>query len=102
MKKKLTLRMEKDMIERAKAYAKERGLSVSKLVENYFAALTAPRPEDDRDEDGREQLSPITRSLVGCLRGPETERFTGHPDEEGHVDADVRKEYYRYLEEKHR
>ena len=37
MKKKLTLRMEQDVIERAKEYAAERGASVSKLVENYFA-----------------------------------------------------------------
>lgn len=85
MQKKLTLRMEQDVIERAKAYAKERGVSVSKLVENYFAALTASEPGKDRDEDWREQLSPVTRSLVGCLKGAD-------------VDED---DYYRYLEEKY-
>jgi len=85
MKKKLTLRMEKDIIERAKAYAAERGESVSKLVENYFAALTALEREEERDTDWREQLPPITRSLVGCLRGSEV-------DEE---------DYHRYLEEKY-
>lgn len=85
MKKKLTLRMEEDVIERAKQYAKERGTSVSKLVANYFAALTAPESDEDRDEDWREELLPITRSLVGCLKGTD-------------VDED---DYYRYLEEKY-
>lgn len=102
MKKKLTLRMDADVIERAKAYAAERGESVSKLVENYFAALTTSEREEERDDDWREQLPPITRSLVGCLKSPEVERFTGHPNEAGRVDADLKGEYYRYLEEKHR
>ena len=100
MQKKLTLRMEKDVIERAKAYAKERGTSVSKLVEKYFVAWISPQP--DEDKDGRSQQAPITHSLVGYLKDADTERFAGHPDEEGRVDADVKEEYHRYLEEKHR
>jgi len=98
MKKKLTLRMDADVIERAKAYAAERGESVSKLVENYFAALTASEQANGEDEP----LPPITHRLAGCLKNTDAERFTGHPDEEGRVDADLKKEYYRHLEEKHR
>lgn len=83
MKKKLTLRMEQDVIERAKAYAEQRGTSVSKLVENYFAALTASE-SGNGEEDGR--LPPITRRLASRPPAPE-------------IDED---DYYRYLEEKHR
>lgn len=91
--------MDADVIERAKAYAAERGTSDSKLVENYFAALTAPEQPNGEEP---EPLPPITRRLAGCLKGTDAERFTGHPDEAGRVDADLKEEYYRYLEEKHR
>ena len=98
MKKKLTLRMEQDVIERAKKYAEARGESVSKLVENYFRALTTGEQPNGEEEP----LPPITRRLAGRLKGPEAERFSGDPDEAGRVDADLKEEYYRYLEEKHR
>ncbi len=39
MQKKLTLRMEKQVIDYAKRYAGERGLSVSRLVADYFKGL---------------------------------------------------------------
>lgn len=35
MKTKLTLRMEKDVIEKIKEVSKEKGISVSKLIENF-------------------------------------------------------------------
>ena len=86
MKKKLTLRMDADVIERAKAYAGERGESVSKLVENYFAALTAPEQANGKDSGDEEPLPPITRRLADRPPAPDI-------DEE---------DYYRYLEEKYR
>lgn len=80
MKTKLTLRMEEDAIERAKAYARSRGTSVSHLVEQFFRAL----------EDGsRRDLpsSPLVESLLGIAA----------------TDEDLDKEHYlRHLEEKHR
>lgn len=80
MKKKLTLRMEQDAIERAKAYAKERGTSVSKLVEQFFCGITR---EEDVDEV---EMSPLVRALLGVAEG-----------------ADMSEEdYYEYLEKKHR
>lgn len=39
MKSKLTLRLDGDLKERAKRLADERGISVSKLVEDYFRLL---------------------------------------------------------------
>ena len=77
MQTKLTLRLEEQLIERAKAHAKKRGKSVSQMVADYFALL-------DRD-DQPETLPPITRSLRGALKG-----------------AVVNEDTYReYLEEKY-
>ena len=40
MKSKLTLRIEEELIEKIKKLSKEKGYSVSKLVESYFKSLT--------------------------------------------------------------
>ena len=80
MKDKLTLRMEKQQIERAKRCAEAMGKSVSQMVADYFDLL------DQEHEIRREDLPPITRSLLGAWRGSDV-------DEE---------DYRRYLEEKHR
>ena len=40
MNTKLTLSLEKSVIEEAKSYAKKTGRSLSELVENYFRNLT--------------------------------------------------------------
>lgn len=85
MSKKLTLRLDEDVIERAKNYAADRGTSVSQLVEQYFSALTSDEPDAPDQEEWTEELSPLTRRLLGCLGG-------GDVDEE---------DYYRYLEKKH-
>ena len=80
MKTKLTLRMEEDAIERAKAYARHRGTSVSQLVEHFFHAL---------EHNGHAEIprSPLVESLLGIA----------DPDE------DLSEEHYlRHLEEKHR
>ncbi len=80
MKKKLTLRMEKEAIDRAKAYARQRGTSVSKLVENFFTALETETREQEIE------TSPLVQKLAGLAAG-----------------ADVSEEdYYDHLEEKHR
>jgi len=89
MAKKLTLRMDEEVIKRAKAYAAERGLSVSTLVEQYFEALVAEESENrgDRADDWKDDLTPFTRRLIN------REPSSGDVDEE---------DYYRFLEEKHR
>jgi hypothetical protein len=75
MKTKLTLRMEHAVIERAKAYAAQRGASVSELVENYFRLLATDRPEggDGAAPDPSDNLPPITRSLVGIAAGSDVD-----------------------------
>ncbi len=62
MKKKLTLRMDEDIIQSAKRYAGRRGISVSKLVENFFTAL------ESLDEEEIE-MSPLVKELWGTLEG---------------------------------
>ena len=77
MQTKLTLRLEDQLIERAKVYAQRRGTSVSQLVADYFSLLDTERPNED--------LAPLTRSLRGALKGV-------------HVDE---ADYRRHLEEKY-
>jgi hypothetical protein len=53
MKSKLTLRLDDDLKERAKRLAKERGVSVSRLVEDYFRLLLRePTGGDGRSSEG--------------------------------------------------
>jgi predicted HicB family RNase H-like nuclease len=42
---KLTITIEKEVIEIAKVYAKEKGQSLSEMVENYFKFITVNRPK---------------------------------------------------------
>ncbi len=81
MQTKLTLRLDSEIIERAKDYAQRKETSLSKLVENYFAFLSRTSAAVMADD-----LPPITRSLWGILEG---------------TCADER-EYFDHLEEKHR
>ena len=43
MNTKLTLIIKKEVIERTKEYANEKGLNLSEMVENYFKFVTAKR-----------------------------------------------------------
>jgi len=79
MKKKLTLRLEPDAIERAKIYADARGTSVSKLVESFFNALNS------QNAVLKPEISPFIESLRGIAAADATE-----------ID------YYAHLEHKHR
>ncbi len=79
METKLTLRLDSQLIRRAKAYAKRSGKSVSSVVADYFAALDVGNGEEKR-------LGPKVRSLLGVLRE--------HSVDEG--------DYRRHLEKKHR
>ena len=60
MTTKLTLRMDKALVARAKNEARQRGKSVSGMVADYFAALGEEAPP-------AENLPPVTASLFGIL-----------------------------------
>ncbi len=57
---KLTLKIDDEVAQKAKAYAKQRELSVSGLVEAYLEHLTAMTPEPE--------LSGVVAELAGVLK----------------------------------
>lgn len=63
MNTKLTLTIEKEVIEIAKEYAKEKGQSLSEMVGNYFKLVTV-----DRRKVNEKQLSPKVRKLRGLIK----------------------------------
>ncbi len=63
MNTKLTLSLEKEVIELAKNYAKEKGQSLSEMVENYFRLLTHHRKKAKGSE-----LSPAVQQLRGIIK----------------------------------
>ncbi len=64
MNTKLTLSLEKEVIEKAKIYAKGTGRSLSEMVENYFKSLVA-KPNNDEDE-----IDPRLKKLIGIVKLP--------------------------------
>ena len=62
MNTKLTLRMEEELVRKAKNEARRRGKSVSRMVAEYFDSLSL-RPETSG------VLPPVTSSLLGILKG---------------------------------
>ena len=63
MTTKLTLTVEKSIIERAKLYAKNTGRSLSEIIENYLATIT--------EESSTKELSPKLKKIVGVVNLPE-------------------------------
>jgi replicative DNA helicase len=65
MDTKLTLTIEQRLITQAKKYAKNKGRSLSDLVENYFKVLTTEKESEDIE------LSSTVRSLKGTFKLPQ-------------------------------
>jgi antitoxin component of RelBE/YafQ-DinJ toxin-antitoxin module len=63
MKAKLTLKLDNEVLERAKAYAKRQGCSLSQLVETYLATL----PREVRPSEIH--LTGVVAELAGVLAG---------------------------------
>lgn len=73
-RKKLTLSVDEQVIERARRYSRRNNTSISQLVSNYLAQL-------DGDE-GEEAYSPTVRRLIGILPTDTTvEQYHGHLEE---------------------
>jgi hypothetical protein len=62
MNAKLTLNMDREIAARAKAYARNKGRSLSDLVEDYLKFLTSSGKESDP------KLTPRVRSLLGSIK----------------------------------
>lgn len=91
MNAKLTLRLDEARIERAKRYAARSGKSVSRLVEDYFAALPDETPAQSAAHIHQLKPSPGLQAVLDAFKGVKV------PD-----DYDPKEDYVRYLEEKYR
>ncbi|MEL6655321.1 MAG: DUF6364 family protein [Bacteroidota bacterium] len=80
MDKKLTLSLNERVIEKAKIYAQDHKISLSKLIESYLSSLI-----DNKSEDIK--ITPLVESLSGVVDIPQ--------------DLDYRKDYTDYLLEKY-
>jgi hypothetical protein len=65
MNSKLTLTVDKSVIEEAKKYAESTGTSLSNLVENYLKSFSKKPATTKKDE-----LSPLIKSLKGAFNAP--------------------------------
>jgi len=81
MDTKLTLSVDKTIIEKAKKYAKMHNVSLSRIIESYLALLTQKQKNDI-------ELTPLVESLSGviCLED----------------DFDYNKEYTDFLVDKYK
>ena len=82
MNTKLTLTIEREIIERAKNYAKEKNRSLSGIIENYLKILT----KEERNTK-RKKLNPAVEALKGSFKMPQ--------------DMDYKKELKNRLENKY-
>ncbi|RMD59607.1 hypothetical protein D6833_11175 [Candidatus Parcubacteria bacterium] len=71
MQTKLTLRLDEELIEFGKFWAKQEGKSLSRLVADYLATL-------EELSQLPEELPPITRKLHGLARGADEEDYHRH------------------------
>ncbi|MBF0104391.1 MAG: hypothetical protein HQM16_03585 [Deltaproteobacteria bacterium] len=62
MTTKLTLALDGSVVKRAKKYARDKNLCLSKLVEFFFLSLTS------KATDKSMAISPITAGLVGMVK----------------------------------
>ncbi len=81
MDTKLTLKLKQEIIEKAKKYASDKKMSLSRLVEFYLQSLTQ---ENDNDKF---EISPFVKSIATGTSIP--------------LDLDYKKEYSEHLADKH-
>lgn len=68
MSTKLTVTIERSVIENAKEYAKSQGRSLSNIIEEYLKSISGFETKPEELE-----LSPITKSLFGSVNVKETD-----------------------------
>ncbi|MFA6261744.1 MAG: DUF6364 family protein [Bacteroidia bacterium] len=81
MDTKLTLKLDEDVIEKAKGYAKLKKTSLSALIENYLQKITA-------DKKTKSKITPLVKSLSGIIELPKN--------------SDHKKDYTDYLTRKYK
>jgi hypothetical protein len=83
METKLTLRLNDNVIKRAKIYARSQKISLSKMIESYLDNLTRKK-----ENDNKISITPLVESLSGVINLPSN--------------FDYKKEYGDYLTEKYK
>ena len=78
MNTKLTLNLDKEIIDEAKTYAKSHRISLSKLIENYLNSLT-------KQTKPKSTVSPLVESLTGIIPN----------------DYDEKEDYRNYIDKKY-
>ncbi len=81
METKLTLRLKKRTIEKAKSYAHLHNVSLSKMVETYFDSISQAKTKET-------EITPLVESLSGVIQLDK--------------DRDYKSEYSNYLIEKYK
>ncbi len=81
MDTKLTLKLNEEIIEKAKEYAKSKKTSLSVLIENYLQKLT-------NNKKSKNTITPLVKSLSGVISLPE--------------DYNDKKDYTDYLTDKYK
>jgi macrodomain Ter protein organizer (MatP/YcbG family) len=80
MNTKLTIKLDNDVISRAKRYAQHRRTSLSRMIESFLDSVTKNETDDI-------EITPLVKSLSGVIRLPE--------------DFDYKKERTDYLVKKY-
>jgi Family of unknown function (DUF6364) len=81
METKLTLRLKKRTIEKAKGYAHHHNISLSKMVETYFESISQAKTNQT-------EITPLVESLSGVIQLDK--------------DRDYKSDYANYLIEKYK
>jgi hypothetical protein len=85
METKITLKLNKNVIERARDYAESHNRSLSGIVEAYLQSLTL---QDDTSKKEEIEISPFVKSMSSGINIP--------------VDLDYKEEYSNYLTQKYK
>ena len=80
MDTKLTIKLDKNIIEKAKKYARRKNISLSKMIESYLNTITRESKPDI-------EISPLVKSLSGVISLPDN--------------FDFKTDYTEYLSEKY-
>ena len=83
MNTKLTLRLNASVIERAKKYARNHKISLSKMIESYLDSVS-----QQQEENKKNSITPLVESLSGVIDLP--------------ADFDHKKAYLNFIEEKYK
>ena len=85
MDTKLTLKLDKYVIDKAKEYAALHKRSLSRMIESYLKSIIDDDPPDSKDEI---EISPFVKSMSTGVKIPE--------------DLDYKKEYGDYLSKRYK